>query len=104
MKGNLEAAVPLFAEVHRLTNHPLKGLMGLGFAYARLGLTQQAMEIISKMEQRQAEEPGSVIDVELVAAWYGIGNLDKPSIISINAWKKEWGVSTISLNSLLSME
>ncbi len=30
MKGDWESALVLFEEVHRLTNHPLKGLMGLG--------------------------------------------------------------------------
>ncbi len=77
MKGNWEAALKLFEEVHRLSNHPLKGLMGLGFAYAKLGLTEKALDIISKLEQRQAEEPDSVIDADLAAVWYGMGNLDK---------------------------
>ncbi|MEP7377349.1 MAG: adenylate/guanylate cyclase domain-containing protein [Chitinophagaceae bacterium] len=77
MKGDWEEALKYFEEVHRLTNHPLKGLMGLGFAYAKLGQTEKAMEVIRKMEQRQAEEPDSVIDADLAAVWYGLGNLDK---------------------------
>ena len=77
MKGNWEEAVKLFEEVHRLTNHPLKGLMGLGFAYAKVGRTEKALEIIGKLEQRQAEEPGSVVDMDLAAVWYGLGNMDK---------------------------
>ena len=35
------------------------------------------MEVIRKMEQRQREEPDSVIDADLAAVWYGLGNLDK---------------------------
>ena len=62
MKGDWNAALPYFEEVHRLTNHPLKGLMGLGFAYGKLGRTEEAMEIIHKMERRQQEEPDSVIE------------------------------------------
>jgi adenylate cyclase len=77
MKGDWEKALQYFEEVHRLTNHPLKGLMGLGFAYSQLGLTEKAMEVIHKMEQRQREEPDSVIDADLAAVWYGLGNMEK---------------------------
>lgn len=77
LKDGWSAALPLFEEVHRLTNHPLKGLMGLGFAHARLGHTEEAMDCIRRMEQRQAEEPESVIDADLAAVWFGLGNLDK---------------------------
>ena len=45
MKGDWEAALVFFEEVHRLTNHPLKGLIGLGFAYARLGQEEKALEV-----------------------------------------------------------
>jgi tetratricopeptide (TPR) repeat protein len=65
MKGDWETALVFFKEVHRLTNHPLKGLIGLGFAYARLGQEEKALEVIRKMEQRQEQEPGSAIDPEL---------------------------------------
>jgi adenylate cyclase len=77
MKGDWMAALELFKEVHRLTNHPLKGLMGVAFTYGKIGETEKAMECIRKMEQRQAAEPDSVIDADLAAAWYGMGDLDK---------------------------
>jgi adenylate cyclase len=77
MKGDWNAAIPYFEEVHKLTNHPLKGLMGLGFAYGKLGRTEEAMEIIRKMELRQQQEPDSVIDADLAGVWFGIGNYDK---------------------------
>jgi len=77
MKGDWETALEFFKEVHRLTNHPLKGVLGLGFAYASLGQEEKAMEVIHKMEQRQEQEPGSVIDPELAAVWFALGNVDK---------------------------
>ena len=77
MKGDWEAALTLFEEVHRLTNHPLKGLMGLGYAHARLGNIDKAMECIHKLEQRHIEEPDSVVDGDLVAVWLAVGNFDK---------------------------
>lgn len=77
MKGDWNAALEILEKVHRLTNHPLKGLMGICFAYAQLGRTDDAMECIRKMEQRQREEPHAVIDADLASAWYAVGDLDK---------------------------
>ena len=51
--------------------------MGLGYAYAKLGYRDWAMECIRKMEQRQKEEPHSVIDADLACVWYGLGDMDK---------------------------
>lgn len=76
-KGDWNAAIPLFEKVHRLTNHPLKGVTGLGFAFAKLGMREKAMECIRKMEQRQLEEPNSVIDADLAGVWFALGDLDK---------------------------
>ncbi len=77
MKGNWHAALVFFEEVQRLTNHPLKGWMGAGFTYGKLGMQEKALEVIRKMEQRQVEEPGAVIDADIAAVWFGLGNLDK---------------------------
>jgi adenylate cyclase len=77
MKGDWQAAMRLFEEVHRLTGHPLKGLMGLGMAYARCGMMDKAMECVHKLELRQQQEPDSVVDGDLAAVWLGIGDIDK---------------------------
>lgn len=77
MKGEWENALPLFQEIHRLTNHPLKGLMGLGFAYAKLGDREKALECVRKIEQRRVEEPDVIVDGDLIGIWYALGDLDK---------------------------
>ena len=77
MKGELDTALQLFKEVHRLTNHPLKGLMGLGYCYARMGQPEKTLECIRKVEQRQLEDPDAVVDGDLVGLWLSLGNLDK---------------------------
>jgi len=77
MKGNWQKAMELFTEVHHLTNHPLKGLTPLGFAYGKLGQTEKAIECIHKMEQRQLEEPDSVVDGDLMIVWWSLANSDK---------------------------
>ncbi len=77
LKGDWPEALKLFEQVQRLTNHPLKGWLSAGFVYGKLDMKEKAMEVIHKMEQRQAEEPDAVLDGDLAAVWYGLGNLDK---------------------------
>lgn len=77
MKGDWKKASEYFLEVHRLTNHPLKGLSPVGFAYAKLGETDKALETIAKIEQRQREEPNVIVDGDLLVVWWGLGNMDK---------------------------
>jgi len=77
MKGDWETALEYFREVQRLTNHPLKGLSPLGYAYAKLGQTDNALDIIAKLEQRQREEPGVVVDGDLLGVWWALGNKEK---------------------------
>ncbi len=76
-KGDWEAALEIFKEVHRLTNHPLKGLTGLGVAYAKLGQRDKALECVRKLEERQIQEPDTIIDGDLVGLYLALGDLDK---------------------------
>ena len=76
-KGDWKRALEIFEEVHRLINHPLKGLAPLGCAYARLGETEKALECIRKIKQLQAEEPGVVLDADLAMVWWSLGEKDK---------------------------
>jgi TolB-like protein/class 3 adenylate cyclase/Tfp pilus assembly protein PilF len=77
LKGNWDEALQLFLEVHRQTNHPLKGLMGVGYAQAKLGRREEAMESIKKVEERQRTEPDVVLDGDLVGMYFAIGDYDK---------------------------
>jgi TolB-like protein/class 3 adenylate cyclase/Tfp pilus assembly protein PilF len=77
MKGDWSAALELFEQVHKLTNHPLKGLMGVGYASAMLGNKERALTCIDKLEQRQHEDPNAIVDGDLVGIWYALGNMDK---------------------------
>ena len=75
--GNWNEALPYFKEVYRLTGHPLKGLLPLGYAYAMLGEKEKAIECINKLEQRARENPEDVIDSDLVGIWFALEDYDK---------------------------
>jgi len=77
LKGDWETALVYFEEVQRLTNHPLKGWMPSGYAYGKLGMKDKALEVIRKMEQRETEEPGVVLDADIAAVWLGLGDYNR---------------------------
>ena len=77
LKGDWRKALELFQEVHRLANHPLKGLAPIGYAYAKIGQQQKAMEIISKLEQRQKDEPDTAMDGDLFMVWWALEDREK---------------------------
>ncbi|HCM77855.1 MAG TPA: guanylate cyclase, partial [Cytophagales bacterium] len=45
--------------------------------FAKMGDTKNALECIGKIEQRQHEEPGVVLDVDLAMIWSALGESDK---------------------------
>ena len=77
MKGQWNEAIKLFERVHQLTNHPLKGLPPLAYAYAKTGQTEKARECLAKIEQRQVEEPEAIVDADLAFVWWALGDVDK---------------------------
>ncbi len=77
VKGDWKKAAEIFEEVHQLVKHPLKGLTALGCAYAHLGKFEKALECISRIEQRQVEEPEVVLDADLAMIWWALGEKDK---------------------------
>ncbi|MDX2049062.1 MAG: adenylate/guanylate cyclase domain-containing protein [Chitinophagaceae bacterium] len=77
LKGDWEKAVECFKEVHRLTNHPLKGLAPLGFAWGMLGEKEKALEVIEKIQQRQKQEPDAVLDGDLMIVWWSLRDFEK---------------------------
>lgn len=77
VQGDWKKAADIFEEVHRLIQHPLKGLAPLGYAYAQLGEAEKALDCIRKIEQRQVEEPGVVVDADLAMIWWSLGEKDK---------------------------
>lgn len=77
MNGDWQGALELFREVHRLTNHPLKGLMGMGYAFAKIGDRASALDCVRKIEQRQVEDQDVVLDGDLIGISYALGDFDK---------------------------
>jgi hypothetical protein len=52
-------------------------LAPVGYAYAKLGQREKAMEIISKLEQRQKDEPDTAMDGDLFMVWWALEDREK---------------------------
>ena len=98
MKGDWKKATEIFEEVHRLIKHPLKGLAPLGYAYAQSGEPEKALECIRKIEQRQVEEPGTVLDIDLAMIWWSLSNKDKAFYYLFQCVEKKMGVVAILID------
>ena len=98
MKGDWKKATEIFEEVHRLIKHPLKGLAPLGYAYAQSGESEKALECIRKIEQRQIEEPGTVLDIDLAMIWWSLRNKDKAFYYLFQCVEKKMGVVAILID------
>ncbi len=98
LKGDWKKAAVLFEEVHRLIKNPLKGLAPLGCAYGYSGEVEKAFECIRKIEQRQVEEPGTVLDIDLAMIWWSLGEKDKTFHHLFQCVEKRMGVIAILID------
>jgi adenylate cyclase len=98
VKGDWKRATEIFEEVHRLIKHPLKGLAPLGYAYAQSGRPEEALACIHKIEQRQAEEPGTVLDIDLAMIWWSLGEKGKAFHYLLQCVEKKMGVVAILID------
>ena len=57
LKEGWDKAITIFEEVYRLTNHPLKGLTPLAYAYAKTGQVEKAKECIEKRNKGYWKNP-----------------------------------------------
>ncbi len=98
MNGDWKKASRIFEEVHLLIKNPLKGLAPLGAAYGYCGETEKALECIRKIEQRQVEEPETVLDIDLAMIWWSLKEKDKTFYHLFKCVEKRMGVVAILID------
>ncbi len=98
IKGDWKKAKEIFEQTHLMIKNPLKGLGPLGCAYARLGEREKALECIRKIEQRQVEEPESVLDIDLAMIWWSLIEKDKAIFHLFQCVEKKMGVVAILID------
>ncbi len=76
-KGDWEKAIKYFKEYQKLTNSPLKGITGLGYAYAKAGQIGKAKQILNKLVERESLEKDVSISMHFAIIYTGLQNYDK---------------------------
>lgn len=98
VKGEWDKSLEIFEELHRSLGHPLKGLTQMGCVYGILDQTDKAKDCISKTEQRQKEEPGVVLDLDLAMLYWSMGEKDKAFEHLLMAVEKKMGPVAILID------
>jgi len=75
--GDYENAIKTFQRFQELTGHLLKGMVGLGYAYAISGNVEKAEECLKKLAQREKIEPEVLLHIDYVVIYTGLNDLDK---------------------------
>ncbi|HTE26416.1 tetratricopeptide repeat protein, partial [Flavitalea sp.] len=97
-KGDWRKAAGIFEKLHLQLKNPLKGLAPLACACAKLGEAQRALDFIRKIEQRQVEEPGVVLDLDLAMIWWSLGEKDKTFYHLFRCVEKRMGAVAILID------
>ncbi len=77
IKGEWKKAIKYFKEYQKLTNSPLKGITGLGYAYAKAGQIAKAKQILNKLGERESLEKDAAISMDYALIYMGLQDYDK---------------------------
>ena len=91
-EGEYEKAEELFIHRKNLINHPLKGLMGLGFVYAKMNKSDKARDCLEKILKRVEEEDNILLDIDLAILYTSLGDYDKTFLHLERAVNEKYGI------------
>lgn len=90
-KENYPKAIEFFKKYRSFISDPLKGWTGLGYAYAKAGETDKALEALEFTKQRQEKDQGASLEVDFAILYAGLNRLDEAFIHMQNALKDRLG-------------
>ena len=77
VQGDIETGVRYFKKYQKLTGSPLKGLSGLGYAYAITGKSDKALQCINKIKELKRLEKDISVTFDLAIIYTGLQDYDK---------------------------
>ena len=95
--GEYEKSIENFEKYQLLIGHPLKGLSSLCHAYAVGGYQQKAIECLQKIKQREATEPGAILDMDYAFLYSGMKDFDNAFHFLNNVYEKRMGVACLGM-------
>lgn len=95
--GDNEKAIKDFEQYHKLIGNPLKGLSSLGHAYAAAGHTDKAFECLEKLNQREKNEPGTILHMDYAFLYSGLKDFDKAFYHLNKTYEQRIGIACLGM-------
>lgn len=96
-QGDYENAIQNLEQYHKLIGHPLKGLSGLGHAYAAAGYADKALECLDKLKQREIAEPNVVLHMDYAFIYAGFKEFDKAFHFLNKTYEQRVGIACLGM-------
>jgi len=76
LQGDVEQAIRHFEKFQSMTSDRTHGRAGLGYALAMAGRREEAEECLQLLKEREQREPDIALDIDFVAIYAGLGDID----------------------------
>ena len=97
VNGNWEKAIIDLEKYQRLIGVRYKGLTTLGHAYAIAGKKEKALECIELLNERQKQEPSSVLDIDYAFIYLGLKDYDKAFHHLNKSYDQRMGIACLGM-------
>jgi tetratricopeptide (TPR) repeat protein len=77
MMGKTDKAIEAFEKLHHMTGHELKGVTGMGVAYAVAGKERKVKECLAKLERRGKLDKNIHLDFDFALIYAAMKDHDK---------------------------
>lgn len=94
--GQLEKSIEMFKRYESQVPDPLKGVTGLGYAYAQKGDFDKAREYLDKIKKRQETDLDTQLDIDLAIIYSGLNEIDNAFFHIEKAFLQKHGVLFVS--------
>jgi len=98
--GDYKNAIKAFQRFQELTGHPLRGMVGLGYAYAISGDIDRAKECLEKLAEREKVEPEVMLHMDYVVIYTALNDHTNIYYHLEGALKQKSGVYFIKTASI----
>lgn len=95
--GEYEKAIKDFEQYHKLIGNPLKGLSALGHAYAAAGHADKAFECLEKIQQRERNEPDTILHMDYAFLYSGLKDFDKAFYHLNKTYEQRLGIACLGM-------
>jgi tetratricopeptide (TPR) repeat protein len=96
--GEYDKAIEIFSEYRKKIGDPLKGVTGIGAAYAYMGNIEKAKDYLAILDQRVKRDKGITLNSDYLLIYNALGDFDKAFEHLEDGIKKEESIFFVRIN------